>query len=91
MDSTTIIKMTRKTNGYTIDVKLCEDGEITDLVYQESEGSEFQSALDILYEISEIITPCSGKYSKERIYISVLPGYDHEDFDKDFKEAYPWV
>lgn len=76
-------QITRVDNGYIIEGS---DGDIA--VCEDTPGNDVDSVANILRELLERLGCSYGKNSKQRIYISVLPGIDHPEYEKAVKDEF---
>lgn len=70
-------------NGYVITI---EHGD--EIVYQEDAEDEHEAFADFLRSLREELGPSDRKDSPKRVYIKVLPGHDHEDYERLVKESF---
>ena len=78
-----IVKIKSARNGYIVTL---EDGE--EFVYQSNEDDEHEAFACFLRLLNDEIGPSDSRRDEKRIYVNVLPGDNHKDYEPKIRERF---
>jgi hypothetical protein len=81
-------KMRYADNGIILSVSCPWEDDAQEFVCQTDMQDEHDAFQSLFYTVLDYFGPSDSKYSEKRLYISVLPGLDHSDFEKKVKETF---
>ena len=73
----TIFEIRPVKNGHVLEITE-RDGEVSELVHEESSSCEYYSWASLLHQLTDYYGPQRDSYAKEQIHISVRPGRKYE-------------